>query len=121
MQNAPERSFTQCLWQGQVILSEVYVANNFWKRFKGLLGTSRIASHQGLLISPCNSVHSLGMAFSITVIFLDAHYQIVRILPDFKPYRLSPLVRGAHHVLETSPALLQHHALKKGDVLQFHA
>lgn len=111
----------RCLWDEQEILAVVEQANTFSTRLRGLLGRSALAVDTGLLISPCSSVHTLGMSFAIGVIFLDADYRVCRVIPALKPGRLSPWVPRARHVLEVNPQLLQHHALEPGEKLVFHA
>ena len=61
----------QCLKQdGSPVLHTVQMAHTFWTRFRGLLGRTGLDSDEGLLIVPCNSVHTLGMKFAIGVVFL---------------------------------------------------
>ena len=47
------------------------VADNFWRRLRGLLGRSGLEAGEGLVIRPCNSVHMLGMRFPLDVLYLD--------------------------------------------------
>jgi hypothetical protein len=111
----------RCSWKTHDILRDVEHADSFYTRFKGLLGRSEIAVDTGLLITPCNSVHTLGMGFSIGVIFLDSNHTICRLLPCIAPWRLSPWVPRAKHVLEVNPGLFDRYALAVGDALVFHA
>ena len=97
-----------CYYQNQdaqeiSLLSEVYHTNHFWSRLKGLLGRKQIGLQEGLLIEPCNSVHTLGMAFPIGVIFIAKDHSILQIIPCMPPQRLSPIIRGAKKVLEMHP------------------
>jgi uncharacterized protein len=111
----------RCSWKTHDILNSVEYADSFYARLKGLLGRSQLPVNAGLLISPCNSVHTLGMRFPIGVIFLDGEYTICRLLPALSPGRLSPWVPRAKHVLEVNPKLFEHYALAVGDMLVFHA
>jgi len=92
---------------GQLLLQEVILANTFWSRLKGLLGRASLPPQQGLLIRPCHSVHTLGMRFAIGVVFLNADNEILKILPELVPGRLSPVVKGSRQVLELHPQTLQ--------------
>jgi uncharacterized membrane protein (UPF0127 family) len=56
--------------RGVVLVQDVEVAFDFWKRFKGLLGRRSFPVGAGLLLKPCNSVHSCFMAFPFDVLFL---------------------------------------------------
>lgn len=96
-------------------------ANTFTGRLRGLLGRAELPMHTGLLITPCSSVHTLGMSFAIGVLFLDAQHQICHLIPELRPGRLSPWVPRARQVLEVNPQLLQDYPLRVGDTLVFHA
>lgn len=104
---------------GQILLPRVALADSFWTRLRGLLGRQQLARDEGLLIRPCNSVHTLGMRFSIGVVFLDGEGQIVHLMPELRPNRLSPLIRRARQVLELHPDTLQQHPLAVGQFLRF--
>lgn len=111
----------RCVWKTHDILHQVEHANSFYTRFKGLLGRSGLGVDAGLLITPCSSVHTLGMRFPIGVVFLEGDYTICRIVPVLSPGRLSPWVPRAKHVLEVNPELLQQYPLAVGDSLVFYA
>ena len=77
------------------------VANSFFKRLRGLLGHSGLNTFQGLLLEECNAVHTIGMRFSIDIIFLSADFRILAIhsrVPAFSFRRC----REASHTLELS-------------------
>ncbi|WP_051309756.1 DUF192 domain-containing protein [Desulfogranum japonicum] len=75
-------------------------AETMMSRLVGLLGRSGLGSGHGLLISPCNQVHTFFMRFVIDVVFLDSENHIVKICPAMRPWRLSPMVFKAKAVLE---------------------
>ena len=54
-----------------VVCERAYIARSWLARLRGLLGTSELPADEGLWLSPCNSVHSLGMRYAIDVIFLN--------------------------------------------------
>ena len=101
----------------QVIVRELRMADNFFTRAKGLLGTRELPEGHGLLIRPCNSVHMLGMSYAIDVVFLSKAMEIVRIIPELKPWRLSPVVKGAYQVLELPEGTISRHGLVPGNKL----
>lgn len=111
----------RCFWKTRDILQRVERADRFFSRFKGLLGRSALPMDTGLLITPCNSVHTLGMQFAIGVVFLDRSYTVCRVLPLLPPGRFSPWVPRARHVLEVHPDLLCQYPLAPGDQLSFYA
>lgn len=111
----------RCYWKAQEILKGVEHANTFTSRLRGLLGRSELPAHTGLLITPCSSVHTLGMSFAIGVLFLDAEDQVCHVMPELRPGRLSPWVPRARQVLEVNPQLLKSYPIAVGDRLVFHA
>jgi uncharacterized membrane protein (UPF0127 family) len=110
----------QCLKQdGSPVLHTVQMAHTFWTRFRGLLGRTGLDSDEGLLIVPCNSVHTLGMKFAIGVVFLTRDSKVCHLIPEMSPGKLSPLIAGAHQVLELHPGTLAQAQLQVGDSLTF--
>ena len=53
-----------------VLAERADLADSFLARVRGLLGRLTLALGEGLVIRPCNAVHTLGMAFPIDVIHL---------------------------------------------------
>lgn len=100
-----------------VVVSQLRVADNFFTRAKGLLGTKALPEGHGLLIRPCNSVHMLGMSYPIDVVFLSKTMEVVRVIPELKPWRLSPVVKGAHQVLELPEGTIARLGLVPGEKL----
>ena len=70
------------------------------QRMVGLLGRQALPCDQGVLITPCNQVHTCFMRFPIDVVFLDKTDRVLRICAGLAPWRLSPLVFRARSVLE---------------------
>ena len=73
----------------------------------------------GLAMSPCNSIHTFFMRFSIDVIFLDRGNRVIRILNELKPWRFSPVVFGADRVLEVKGGMAAAKKIRVGDELYF--
>lgn len=112
-------NYLRCLSPEGELLPKVQRAATFWTRLKGLLGRTALAADEGLLIEPCNSVHTLGMRFAIGVIFLSANNQVLHLIEDMPPGRLSPMVKGSKRVLELHPDTLGASQIKVGDQLSF--
>ena len=75
-------------------------ANSFLKRFLGLMGRKKLPQGQGLLLSPCSSIHMLFMHFPIDAVYLDRDYRIVKIVRRLPPWRGLSCCPGAHSCLE---------------------
>jgi len=88
------------LTRGRELASEVRVASSFSARLIGLLKHKELPPGEGLVIRPCNSVHTFGMRFTIDVLFLDEQGVIVDAWCQMPPNRVSGIVREAKEVLE---------------------
>lgn len=79
---------------------EVELADNFIKRFCGLMLRRRLSEGNALLLEPCNSVHMLFMRFAIDVIYLDENLCIKKIVRDLSPWLGMSICFGAWGALE---------------------
>ncbi len=102
---------------GVSIASQVRLANTFLTRLRGLMFTRRLAPGAGLWLRPCQSIHSFWMFYSIDAVFLDRHLQIVKLVENLRPFRLTVPHLAAHSVLELEPGTISRHGLKVGDQL----
>ena len=71
-----------------VLVDTVERAADPLARMIGLLGRSHLASGLGLHISPCGSIHTMFMRFTLDVIFLDRDLSVVRIARNVRPWRM---------------------------------
>src|SRR5690554_6527845 len=78
----------------------IKVACSFLQRIKGLMGTRELPEDEGLLISPCNSVHTFFMRYAIDVVFLSKDYTVLKVIHNMRPWRISPIIWKSHSVLE---------------------
>jgi len=92
---------------GEVILQEAELAESFWKRLLGLLKRNSLEPGKGMVIRPCRAVHTLGMAFSIDVGFVDEKGCLCLLLEKMKPGRFSPTVKEASYVIEAPAGTFQ--------------
>lgn len=103
--------------KNKVVVANIQKADTFFKRFAGLLGRKELPAQTGLLITPCKQVHSLFMRFLFDAIFLTEDYCVAHLVPSMKPFKLSPLVRDAAHVLEVPEGTIQAADIKINDRL----
>jgi uncharacterized membrane protein (UPF0127 family) len=82
------------------LANDVEVANNIISRLLGLMFRKKIDVGRAMLISPCNSIHTFFMQFSIDVIFLDDEFKIIKIIRSMRPWRMSWPYWKASQVLE---------------------
>ena len=94
-------------------------AVGFWARFRGLIGTGSLRPGDGLWISPCDSVHTLGMRYPLDVLFVDREGTVVGCCRSLRPNRFSPRYRKAHGALELPAGTLARTRTEPGDSLRF--
>jgi len=85
---------------GRVLISRLWVAEGMFDRMRGLLGRSGLPEDDAMLLRPCGSIHTVGMQFSIDVIFLDQNQCVTRVVKALKPCRFALGGRGAHSAIE---------------------
>lgn len=54
----------------------------------------------GLLLSPCNSIHTWFMRYPLDALYLDEHNEVVALKRFIKPFSVTLPVRSAVKVLE---------------------
>lgn len=81
------------------VIPQVWRAASFWERMRGLLGRKPLVSGQGLWIEPCHSVHTIGMRYSIDVIYIDSSKSVVKVVTRLPPWNFSSAL-AASAVLE---------------------
>ena len=74
--------------QPQQIL-DVAITESFLDRNRGLLALAPLQVGQGLLITKCNSIHTVGMHYPIDLIYLNRALQIVKLVMSIVPSRAS--------------------------------
>lgn len=100
-----------------LLVDQLIEAETFFSRLKGLLGRKDLGEGQGILIRPCNSVHTVGMKFSIDVAFVDKNGKVVHLIRDMKPGKFSPLIRESKYVLEVKSGSFSVDRLALGDFI----
>jgi len=95
---------------------EVDVAATRATRRRGLLGRESLGATEGLLLTPCKAVHTVGMRFAIDVIFIDRDGRAVRIVPALAPWRIAMSAR-AKAVIELAAGTAAAADIRIGDML----
>jgi uncharacterized protein len=101
-----------------IIARDVMMADQFFDRLQGLMFKPSLESGKGLLITPCNSIHTFFMRFPIDVIFLDGNNGVVKIIKNLKPWRMTKIYFSSRKTLEL-PAGQTPIDLKEGDYVEF--
>lgn len=87
------------------------IAASYRHRSRGLLGQDGIDG--ALMITPCGSVHSFRMRFTIDVAYLDRKFNVVAV-HTMKPGRLGLPRLRARHVIESEAGAMATWGLRPG-------
>lgn len=99
---------------GRTLLSTCHVADRTAARSIGLLGTRHLPLGEGVWITRCRSVHTMGLAAAIGVAFVDRDGVVMRVVDPLPRWRVAGC-RGASAVVEAPAGTLA--ALRVGDRL----
>lgn len=86
-------------------------------RARGLLGKKGLAAGEGIVISPCASVHMFFMRFGIDVVYIDRDGQVVKAVRGLKPFRISFGGHGARVAIELPVGTIEATETREGDRL----
>jgi len=94
------------------------IADTSKTRKTGLLKHETFERGDGLWITPCEGVHTVGMKFPIDVLFLDKKRKVVKIRATMPRWRLAACL-FAHSVLELPSGTAAATQTTPGDQLEF--
>lgn len=84
-----------------VIANKALVADTFWLRFKGLMFSKSLGEDKdGVFFDNCRSIQTTFMRYPIDVIFLNKENEVVKIIKEMKPWRMTPPYFKASKCLE---------------------
>lgn len=111
--------YVRAVVNGKVICERVEVANTFFKRFMGLMYRKSLGENEGLLLEPCNQIHTFGMKFSIDTITISSDNKIRYIDERVVPHKVRPLIKDGKKVLELTSGTIEKYGLELGDMIEF--
>ncbi|MFD9502049.1 DUF192 domain-containing protein [Streptomyces sp. NPDC060035] len=94
------------------------IAASYRARTRGLLGVQGVDG--ALLITPCGSVHTFRMRFTIDVAYLDRKFNVLAVR-TMKPGRLGMPRLRARHVVESEAGAMEKWGLRPGARVQVAA
>jgi len=107
----------QISYGNKILSNDILIADTMVTRLIGLMFKERLTGADGLLINPCNSIHTFFMRYNLDIVFLSSENQIVKIIRNIKPWRMTWIYFRAKKTLEL-PAGKLPVDLKVGDVLE---
>jgi uncharacterized protein len=101
----------------ETIATVIFLADNPFKRMKGLLGRRSLKDSEAMVIKPCNAIHTFFMRFPIDVLFVNKDNRVVKIIANLPPFRLSPICFTGQFVVELPAGTIQNTHTTLGDQL----
>lgn len=99
--------------EGRYCLDSVMCTQTAWERNRGLLGRDSLQGQQGMWIIPCNSVHTIGMAYALDLVYLAKDLTVIKVVKNVKPWRMSGAI-GAFSIVELAAGTADRLALEVG-------
>lgn len=107
------------LTRGRRVAGQVWMADRWWLRLRGLLARPPLREDEGLMLEPCKAVHMLGMRYPIDVVFLDRQGGVVATYHRLQPGSRSHWHQQAALALELRAGTLQATDTQMGDALRW--
>lgn len=105
----------------RVVCTRTRIATTWWRRMRGLLGHARLSGDEGIWLSPCGGIHTVGMRYAIDAVFLDREGEVRRIAAHVRPYTFRPGPRGTRTTIELPAGAAAKAGLDVGDRLCLRA
>ena len=114
------RAFTVTnLTRGRCVAAQVWLADRWWLRLRGLLGRNPLREGEGLMLEPCKAVHMVGMRYPIDVVFIDRQGGVVATYHGLQPGSRSHWHQQAALALELRAGTLRATETEMGDALRW--
>lgn len=101
-----------------IVGTNIRMADKFFARLKGLMFQKELPEGEGLIISPCNSIHMFFMNFPIDVVFLNKDDEVVALVEGIKPRQISKIYFNAAYVIELPVSTIKNADIKVGNRLK---
>lgn len=95
----------------------VAYADTLVRRLKGPLGKLRWKPDDGVWLSPSRGIHTIGMLFSIDLVYLDADNRVIHLVENLGPFRISPIRIKCASILELESRAIYSSNTRVGDEL----
>ncbi|MBI2609120.1 MAG: DUF192 domain-containing protein [Deltaproteobacteria bacterium] len=105
--------------EGKIVAEKAMLADTFFSRLKGLLGTKKLDKGEALILEPCQSVHTFFMKYDLDIIFLNKENIVIGVAEHLKPNRLSAFYRHASKAVELPSGSIVEGRVTVGEKLEF--
>jgi uncharacterized membrane protein (UPF0127 family) len=103
---------------GTIIATRIDRLTGLLQRAVGLLARSSVQHDEGVWLTSCRSIHTLGMRCAIDVVFVDREGCVLRICRNVRPNRFALSCRAAKAVVELGGGALDQIDVELGDRLE---
>lgn len=103
--------------RGRSLGSRVGLADSWWSRLRGLVGSPPLAAGEGLLLVPCGAVHTFGVRYPMDVAFVDERGAVLAVYHRLAPGRWSRWHGRTAAALELPAGTLATTGTSPGDTL----
>lgn len=107
----------QIRYKNKILSDNIRVADTPATRIIGLMFKKKISGADGLLLDPCNSIHTFFMRYSLDVVFLSKTNVVIKVIRNLKPWRMTFIYFKARKTLEL-PAGQLPLDLHEGDIME---
>ena len=111
--------YYRALVNGREVAEKIEIADGFFSRLRGLLKREELEEGEGLLLSPYNQIHTIGMKFDIDALFISKSGEIIYLKENMEPGNVSKRVAHSHRVLELRSGSISYNDIKNGDRIAF--
>jgi hypothetical protein len=103
--------------QGVSLGNRIRLADRWWLRIRGLLGRPPLEPGEGILLLPCQGIHTVGMRAPLDVLFLTRDGRVTAVYENLPPASRTRWHRNAHCALEVPAGTAQRTGTTQGDRL----
>lgn len=93
---------------------QVRLADSYLSRLSGLLGKKRLSDSEGLLLTRCPAVHTIGMRYPLDLVFMDKQGKVLKCQEGVKPCRAAG-AGGAYYTLELNQGVIRKQGIAVND------
>lgn len=107
----------QISYKDKILSDNIRLADTPATRIIGLMFKKNIKGADGLLLDPCNSIHTFFMRYSLDVVFLSKSNEVIKVIRNLKPWRMTLIYFKARKTLEL-PAGKLPSDIDVGDIME---
>jgi uncharacterized membrane protein (UPF0127 family) len=101
----------------KVVAQTILLADNYFARLKGLMFCNNLDNSDGLILKPCNQIHTFFMKFDIDAVFINSLGEVLHIEENMKPSKISKYIKKGKQVLELASGQAHKNNIQVGDHL----